>query len=77
MKDLKFPIDFSFKVGTLANDFTAKDADGKTVAYVKQKMFKLKEAITVYSDENKTKVDYTIGTGDRFYFYEKDYSSGK
>jgi len=60
MKDLKFPIQFSFKIGTLANDFTAKDASGKTVAYVKQKMFKLKEAITIYSDENKTKVDYTI-----------------
>jgi len=60
MKNLKFPINFSFKIGTLANDFTAKDADGKTVAYVKQKMFKLKEAITIYSDENKTRVDYTI-----------------
>lgn len=60
MKDLKFPIHFSFKIGTLANDFTAKDADGRTIAYVKQKMFKLKEAITIYSDENKTKVDYTI-----------------
>lgn len=60
MKDLKFPIHFSFNIGTLANDFTAKDADGKTIAYVKQKMFKLKEAITIYSDENKTKVDYTI-----------------
>lgn len=60
MKDLKFPINFSFNIGTLANDFTAKDANGRTVAYVKQKMFKLKEAITIYSDENKTKVDYTI-----------------
>ena len=60
MKDLKFPIQFSFKIGTLANDFTAKDANGKTIAYVKQKMFKLKEAITIYSDENKTRVDYTI-----------------
>lgn len=60
MKDLKFPIHFSFKIGTFANDFTAKDANGRTVAYVKQKLFKLKEAITIYSDENKTHVDYTI-----------------
>ena len=60
MKDLKFPIHFSFNIGTFANDFTAKDADGRTVAYVKQKLFKLKEAITIYSDETKTKVDYTI-----------------
>ncbi|WP_290701893.1 hypothetical protein [Lacinutrix sp.] len=60
MKDLKFPLHFSFNIGTLSNDFTAKDAEGKTVAYVKQKMFKLKEAITIYSDTTKTKVDYTI-----------------
>ena len=60
MKDLKFPIHFSFNIGTLSNDFTAKDANGSTVAYVKQKMFKLKEAITIYSDTKKTDVAYTI-----------------
>ena len=60
MKDLKFPLHFSFNIGTLSSDFTAKDAGGNTVAYVKQKMFKLKEAITIYSNSNKTQVDYTI-----------------
>ncbi|WP_034057573.1 LURP-one-related/scramblase family protein [Lacinutrix jangbogonensis] len=60
MKDLKFPLHFSFNIGTFSNDFTAKNTNGITVAYVKQKMFKLKEAITIYSDENKTKIDYTI-----------------
>ena len=60
MKDLKFPLHFSFNIGSLSNDFTAKDVDGKTVAYVKQKMFKLKEAITIYSNANKTQIDYTI-----------------
>jgi len=60
MKDLKFPIDFKFNISTLANDFTATDASGRTVAYVKQKMFKLKEAITIYSDTSKTKVNYKI-----------------
>jgi uncharacterized protein YxjI len=60
MKDLKFPIDFKFNISTLANDFTATDASGKTVAYVRQKMFKLKEAITIYGDESKTTVNYKI-----------------
>ncbi|GAB1855709.1 hypothetical protein MHTCC0001_05430 [Flavobacteriaceae bacterium MHTCC 0001] len=60
MKDLKFPIQFKFNISTLANDFTATDATGITVAYVRQKMFKLKEDITIYSDETKTKVDYKI-----------------
>lgn len=59
-KDFKYPIQFEFKIGTLANDFTAKDADGRTIAYVRQKMFKLKEAIQVFSDETKSNVIYTI-----------------
>ncbi|WP_438962941.1 hypothetical protein [Nonlabens sp.] len=60
MNNLEYPIKFSFKVTTLANDFTAKNAQGQTIAYVKQKMFKLKEAVNVYSDESKTKVLFTI-----------------
>jgi uncharacterized protein YxjI len=60
MKDLHYPIKFSFKITTLSNDFTAQNASGQTIAYVKQKMFKLKEAITVYSDESKTRVLFTI-----------------
>ena len=42
MQDFNFPLDFTFNIGTLANDFTAVDASNKTVAYVKQKMFKFK-----------------------------------
>jgi len=60
MNNLDYPIKFSFKVSTLANDFTARNAQGHTIAYVKQKMFKLKEAVTVYSDESKTQVLHTI-----------------
>ncbi|AXT62874.1 hypothetical protein D1816_21875 [Aquimarina sp. AD10] len=60
MKELQFPIKFTFNITTLANDFTAKDASGKTVAYVKQKMFKLKEDIAIYEDESKSKVNFSI-----------------
>lgn len=60
MNNLQYPITFSFKITTLSNDFTAKNASGQTIAYVKQKMFKLKEAISVYSDESKTKILFTI-----------------
>ncbi len=60
MHNLEYPIKFSFKVTTLSNDFTARNASGQTIAYVKQKMFKLKEAITVYSDESKTRILFTI-----------------
>lgn len=60
MQKIQFPVNFEFKVSTIANDFTATDADGKTLAYVRQKMFKLKEDIQIYSDETRTKQNYSI-----------------
>lgn len=60
MQNIKFPINLKFKIGTLANDFAATDFNGRTVAYVRQKMFKLKENIEVFSDESKSKLNYTI-----------------
>jgi len=60
MKDLRFPINFKFKIGSIANDFIATDANGKTVAYTKQKLFKLKEDISIYADESKSELNYSI-----------------
>jgi len=60
MKDLQFPINFKFNIISLSNDFTATDANGKTVAYVRQKLFKLKEDITIYADESMSKINYSI-----------------
>ncbi len=60
MQDFQFPLDFTFNIGTLSNDFTAVDARQKTVAYVKQKLFKFKEDVSVFENENKTKVLYKI-----------------
>ncbi len=60
MQKIKFPIKFLFKITTLSNDFTVTDADGKVVSYVKQKMFKLKDSITVFSDETKAEELYSI-----------------
>jgi uncharacterized protein YxjI len=59
-KEFDFPLTFQFKLGTISNDFTAKDSSGQTIAYVRQKMFKLKDAIMVFSDETKTNQLYTI-----------------
>ena len=60
MKNLQYPIRFSFKISTLSNDFVARDATGKTVAYARQKMFKLKEAITIYESDSRRNVLFTI-----------------
>ncbi len=55
-----YPYDFSFKIGTIHNDFIAKDATGSTKAFVKQKLFKFKEHVEVFSDENRTEILYNI-----------------
>ncbi len=55
-----YPYDFSFKIGTIHNDFVAKDATGNTKAFVKQKIFKLKEHVEVFSDESRTELLYNI-----------------
>ncbi len=60
MQALRYPLTFSFKITTLANDFTATDDSGRVVAYVRQKMLRLKEDVQVYSDENRTRVNYHI-----------------
>ena len=60
MQNIQFPVKFQFKISSFSNDFTATDATGKTIAYVKQKMFKFKEEIKIYSNESKTKVNYSI-----------------
>ncbi len=73
MQNLQFPIDFEFKIGTLANDFTARDLSGRTIAYVRQKMFKLKEDIQIFSDDSQTQVNYTI-KADRWLDFSAAYS---
>jgi len=60
MTDINFPISFDFNISTLSNDFTARDAHGKNIAYVRQKMFKLKDDIEVFSNETRTQVNYRI-----------------
>lgn len=60
MEQLQYPLDLTFKIGTLSNDFVMKDANGMTVAYVRQKMLKLIEEIQVYADESRFEQIYTI-----------------
>lgn len=73
METLSFPLEFEFKITTLANDFIAKDSSGRTVAYVRQKLFKLKEAISIYSNESRQDVLYKIDA-DRVIDFNANYS---
>ena len=73
MQNLSFPLKLKFNISTLANDFTVHDANENMVAYVKQKLFKLKEDILVYADESQSKVNYQI-KADRWLDFSAAYS---
>ncbi|ROI13759.1 LURP-one-related/scramblase family protein [Epilithonimonas hominis] len=60
LKNLNYPLEFKFKITTLASDFNITDRNGNYVAYVRQKMFRLKEDVIVFSDESRTKELFNI-----------------
>ena len=59
-QSLHFPLQMSFKLMAFAPQFLVSDAHGQPVAYVKQKLFKLKEAITVFTNEKQDQLLHQI-----------------
>lgn len=57
---LHYPLQLSFKFWALAPQILVTDAHGNLVFYVKQKLFKLKESVTVFGDVEQTSPLYTI-----------------
>jgi hypothetical protein len=57
---MNYPIDLSFKLLALASQIRITDANGHMLGYVKQKMFKLKEDIRVFTDESQTEQIFGI-----------------
>jgi uncharacterized protein YxjI len=57
---IAYPLTISFKIVAFAPQFSIRDANGQLIAYVKQKLFKLKEAVTVFGDEAQKQPLYTI-----------------
>jgi uncharacterized protein YxjI len=55
-----YPLSLKFNIGTIHNDFEATDALGNTRAYVKQKLFKLKDHVVVYSDRSQSEIKFEI-----------------
>ncbi len=52
---MNFPLTFRFKIVAIAPQLSVTDATGKTVCYVQQRLFKLKENIVVYADDSKSR----------------------
>ena len=57
---MRFPLTLRFKTIAVAPQISVTDASGELIFYVKQKAFKLKEAITVFADAEQTRTLYRI-----------------
>lgn len=57
---MHYPLQLSFKILALARQLSVTDVGGNLLFYVKQKAFKLKEAVTVFADLGQTRALYTI-----------------
>lgn len=77
---MQYPLNLSFKIMALAPQLSVTDASGNLVMYVKQKLFKLKEAVTVFSDREQNHPLFMINA-DRIIDFSARYnfadSSGK
>ena len=57
---MNYPLDINFKLLAIAQQLSVTDAQGNLVFYVKQRAFKLKEAVTVFADREQTRPLYRI-----------------
>ena len=73
LKNLNYPLDFKFKITTLSSDFNITDRHENYVAYVREKMFKLKEDVIVFNDESKSQELFRI-KADRWLDFNASYS---
>jgi uncharacterized protein YxjI len=70
---MNFPLNLSFKLLALANQIYVRDANGNLLGYVKQKMFKLKEDINIFADEQQKQLLFNI-KADRMIDWSANYS---
>ncbi|MEM1358988.1 MAG: hypothetical protein AAGF89_12355 [Bacteroidota bacterium] len=73
MLNLNYPLTIKFKITLLNPQFSVTDAQGRMVAFVKQKAFKLKEDISVFASEAQTNLRFKI-KADRWLDYNASYS---
>ena len=50
---MNYPLQLSFKIIALASQIYVRDSSGTEICYVKQRMFKLKEAVQVHTDSSR------------------------
>ena len=73
---MKYPLSLSFKIMAMAPQIYVRDATGEIVCYVKQKMFRLKEVVSVFRDQTRSqlfceiKADRVIDWSAKYNFYD-------
>ena len=60
LHDLAYPLTFTFRRLALAPQFSVVDRDGRQVAFIKQRLFKLRESVKVYRDDSQRELLYRI-----------------
>lgn len=68
-----YPLQINFKVLAIAQQISLNDATGNLIFYVKQKAFKLKEAVTIFADAEMTRPWFMINA-DRVLDFNANYS---
>lgn len=69
---MNYPLTLTFKTIALAPQISVTDADGRLIFYVKQQLFKLKEAVNVFADKEQTNLLFTINA-DRIIDFSAQY----
>ena len=75
---MNFPLTLRFKLFALAPQIFVSDASGAQVFYIKQKLLKLRDAISVFSDDNQSRqvaainADRIIDFGAKFNITNQD-----
>jgi hypothetical protein len=69
---MNYPLELRFKLLAIASQIWVRDGAGHLLCYVRQKAFKLKEAVKVFADEGQTNLLYTIGA-DRIIDFSAEY----
>lgn len=67
-----YPLELRFKILAIASQIWVRDGAGHLLCYVKQRAFKLREAVRIFGDEKQTRLLYTIGA-DRILDFSAEY----
>lgn len=74
LQGIQYPLTLSFKILALASQATVTDASGRTIFYTKQKMFKFREHVEIWTDSSKStllaeiKANKVIDWSARYFF---------